>query len=863
MRVIEQQIHAGPNLFAPCSVVRLTVEPGPLGFYHLACDSLESSFLEKLQACLPAFRPQGDESFPLLLARLTAQLQREAEGQVEYAAVQEEPETGRRHILVGYRTPAIALAAWNLAWLLALHCLPPNRFPAAAQPGFDYPALFSAFLKQVDLHGLGGYSTNRLLDVAERQEIPWFRPSRQSRIVQLGEGVRQRRIMTALTDHTSAIGCRLVGNKAATHDLLRALGVPVPRYRVATTPEQALEAARELGYPLVLKPISGTHGIDVQVGIGSDRQLLETFNEVRERHGNLLLETLIPGSDHRLLVANGRLIAAARRTPAQVVGDGAHTVAELVEQMNRDPERGPGGQKQLSQVPLETTLPELAAQGLAPDSIPEPGAVVRLRRTANIHAGGSTEDVLDRVHPDNRALAERIARIVDLDLAGIDLIIPDISRSWRTTGGAVCEVNSGPGLQPNPWAAAPVLAELFPTPEHARIPTAAVTGSNGKTTTCRMLAAILRQQGLTVGLCCSDGTYVNDEEISEGDNAGGRWARRLLLDPDVEAGVFELARGMVARKGTYITGVSVAAVLNITSDHIGVKHTETAERLAAAKALVANLARDTLVLNADDPATLALRTQSRAERIVLVSMQAEHPVIADHLAGGGRAVTLEERDGVPHAVRREGDEHLSLLDLTTVPATFGGRARYNLQNALFAVALADALGVTGEPIRTALEGFVMNWERTPGRLNFHPGLPFEVVLDYTHNPEGMTELCRFLEQHPVQGTRSCLLFAYADRPEEQARLLSRIAAGHFDRFVCTTPWDPRGCDPEKSLQWVIEGLEEGGIPPERIVRIPERFAAVDRILGDAAAGDLVVILSEREVRKQVWERIGTVAARFG
>ena len=235
------------------------------------------------------------------------------------------------------------------------------------------------------------------------------------------------------------------------------------------------------------------------------------------------------------------------------------------------------------------------------------------------------------------------------------------------------------------------------------------------------------------------------------------------------------------------------------------------------------------------------------------------------------ACSTQKRTGVsggrliwPKAIPcREGEKRRSLLDLTTIPATFGGRARHNLQNALFAVALADALGVTAEPIRAALGNFAMNWEQTPGRLNFHPGLPFEVVLDYTHNPEGMTELGRFLEQHPVRGARACLLFAYADRPEEQARLLGRIAAGHFDHFVCTTPWDARGCDPLKSLEWVIEGLHEGGVPPERIVRIPERFAAVDRILDDADAGDLVVILSEREVRKQVWEHIGTVAARFG
>lgn len=866
MRVIEQQIHTGPNLFAPCSVVRFTVEPGPLGLSRLDGDALGAPFLDQLQTYLPGFQPNDGASFLLLLAQLTVQLQREAGELVEYAAVLEEPESGRSHVLAGYRTPTVALGAWGLAWLLAIHCLPSDRFPLATQPGFDFHTLFSVFLTQAENQGLGGLTTHALIDAAEQRRIPWFRLSPQGLFIQLGEGNRQSRSLSTLTEHSTTPASRLSLNKAATHDLLQKLGIPVPRYRIVTSPEHALQAAHELSYPLVLKPIFGGKGIGVQVDIRNESQLLRIFSESHLRHSRLMLETMVPGDDHRLLVVSGRLVATARRTPAHVIGDGTHTVAQLVEQLNRDPRRGGGSQKILVRVPLDAVLPDLAEQGITPDLIPPPGMVVRLRRTANIHTGATAEDVSEQVHPDNRALAERVTRIIGLDVAGIDLLTPDITRSWREVGGAVCEVNAAPGLRVHVTSgltpsevAGPILEMLFPTAAQARIPTAAITGSNGKTTTCRMLAAILRQHGLKVGLCCSDGTYIDDEEICEGDNAGGRWARRLLLDPGVEAGVFELARGMLARKGTYITSTSVAAVLNITSDHIGVKHTETAERLVASKTLVAKLARETLVLNADDPASLALRTQSRAERIVLVSMQAEHPEITSHLAGGGRAVTLEERDGAPHAVRREGDERLSLLDLATVPATFGGSARHNLQNALFAVALADALGVTAEPIRTALGRFAMNWEQTPGRLNFYPGLPFEVMLDYTHNPEGMTELCHFLELHPVRGTRSCLLFAYADRPQEQARLLGRIAAGHFDRFVCTTPWDPRGCDPLKSLQWVIEGLEEGGVSPERIVRIPERFPALDRILEDAVAGDLVVILSEREVRKQVWERIGAGA----
>jgi cyanophycin synthetase len=787
-------------------------------------------------------RGLGDEAFrtsctglrlPALAGRLILALQAAVGPVLPRFSVARTP--GGFRLVLGCRDPEIAAAAvpFALRWLTA------TAEDAAAQADLGLAA-FERATAAIRLT-----LENRLLvEEAVRRDIPWSRL--YSNHVQLGQGCRQRWLYQQFTDATPALGVALSTAKPAAAQIMAAAGVPVPQHVVVEDEAAAVEAALRIGFPVVLKPASRDLGVGVHLDVGSAEAVRQVFPAVRQ-HGAVLVERQQPGLDHRLLILDGRMIAAARRVPAGVVGDGQRTIRALVEAANADPRRGVAHSAVLERIVIDDEVERvLAAQGLSPDSIPAAGRAVQLRRTANISTGGTGEDVTASVHPENRAMAERAAQALRLDLAGVDFITTDIARSHLEVGGVVCEVNCTPGFRPHlsapgsPDVVRLVMEGLFPAGTMGRIPTAMVTGTNGKTTTCRMVAAILRAAGRRTGLASTDGVEIDGMRIAAQDLAGPRGAQMLLRDATVEAAVLETARGGILRHGLGINSCSVGALLNIGSDHVGSDGIETPEDLARIKSRVLLAARAAAVVNADDPRCMAAADASRARRLILVSRHPGGAALVRHLEAGGLAVMLA--GGEPgRIVAREGRAERLSIEVALLPAAHGGAAAFNVDNAMFAAAIGLGLGLPPAAVAAGLAGFRPDTTMSSGRANRIGGWPFDILVDYAHNDEALTALGRFVAKLPVAGRRLVTLVAAGNRPDASYAGVAAAAAPWFDHFICGTE-TPRGRPTGEVGRLLAEGLRRAGIPDSRI-EVAEPYArAFDRILAEARPGDLAVIV---------------------
>jgi cyanophycin synthetase len=541
-----------------------------------------------------------------------------------------------------------------------------------------------------------------------RRGIPWLRL--HNNYIQLGHGQLQRRLHQRFTDRTPAIASQLATYKHATSAMLVAAGIPVARNGLALEIEQAVEIAQGLGYPVVLKPAARDRGIGVQLNVTNASAVRRLYSTVRE-FGVVLVEKQEQGADHRLLVFDGKLAAAARRVPATIVGDGRQTVAALIAQMNADPRRGVGHSNILEKINIDDDVLRLLGQsGLSLTSIPAAGRPVALRLTANLSTGGTSEDVTGIIHPDNRRMAERAARIMNLDIAGIDFICRDISRSYLEVGGAICEINPTPGFRPH--LAAPgspnvvelMVEALFPKPSEGRIPTALITGTHGKTTTAQMVAAILSDTGHVTGLATTDEVSVAGARIAEGDFSVPQGAQMLLRDPSVSAAVLETTRDGMAKFGLGIDQCSVGAVLNIGTDLGNDGNASTAE-LSLADGLVVKAARDAVVLNADDALCLALRSDFQGRQLILASLDEANPEIRRHLVGGGIVVVVQASGSGREVILKRNAASIFRMAVKDLPAADQGAAEFNIRNAMFAIAIAASLGARAENIRRGLRGF--------------------------------------------------------------------------------------------------------------------------------------------------------------
>jgi len=624
----------------------------------------------------------------------------------------------------------------------------------------------------------------------------------------------------------------------------------------------AVRAAKRIGFPVVLKPLAGNHGRGVSINLKTAEEVETGFKKAREHGRTIIVESYIEGFDHRLLVVNGELVAAAKREPGHVVGDGKHTIAELVDIVNEDPRRGVGHEKVLTRLELDHQAERLLTKlGYDQDTVPEEDEIVYLRSTANLSTGGTAVDVTDIIHPDNREMAIRSIKAIGLDIGGVDFLTNDISLSYREAGGAICEVNAGPGFRmhvaPSEGmprdVAGPVIDMLFPPDTPTRVPIAAVTGTNGKTTTSRMLAHVLKMTGYTVGMTSTDGVYIDGKLSVPGDMTGPKSAHMILRDPSIDAAVMETARGGMLRSGLGYEHCNVAACLNVSSDHLGLRGIDTLDQLAEIKRVPIEIAKDAAILNADDPLCLQMADYTEAERLCYVTMNPSHALVKQHIRAGGEAFVLEQGLNGHMIAIYDGETHTPLLWTHLIPATIEGRATHNVQNAMFAAALAYNMGINIEDIRHGLRTFDSTFFQAPGRMNIYDEHPFKVILDYAHNAAAVQAICGLVDRFDVEGRKIIVLAAPGDRRDEDIRDIAEIAAGHFDHYICRRDDNTRGRGHDEVAVMLKDKLLEEDIHADVIEVIPDEQEATSRALEMAESGDLVLVLGDNV--KRTWKQI--------
>jgi cyanophycin synthetase len=799
---------------------------------------------------------QGAVIFAKGLMRLCVAIQREARNAVLQGLVMRVAEKDDGNFVLDlalpYEREAVLKDAlqWSLRWLMlwGKKNTTPNQ----------HTELNNAYTHWLERAQEVGLAPNTLRFALAAYAKSW--PVQiQGNMLQIGWGVSRQTMDSSFSSKTSLMAGRTARDKHLTSQVLRQAMLPVPPSARVADWTQAQKIAQSLGWPVVVKPGNQEQGIGVVPGIRDMVGLKLAYEEaVKYSPGLVIVEKHIVGDDYRLLVVNGRLLMATRRVPGGVIGDQKHTVAQLIEQINADPRRGFSKRSLLMKLALDVEAHAcLTEQQLDSQSVPVLGQFVRLRRTANISTGATAEDVTHVIHPDNRLLAERAARAIGLDIAGVDFLCPDISRSWHEVGGGICEVNAQPGFRPH-WLGDPsrdinaeVLDELFPT-RIPRIPTAAITGTNGKTTTARMLHHIWQTAGKVTGVSTTQGVMVGQDWYTRKDLAGLPGAQIILNDPTVESVVLEMPRKGLILFGHPCDRYEVAALLNVQDDHIGVDGIETMEQMAVLKSEVLERASQAIVLNAEDDLSLAMSNRATCQRKVLVARNADNEAVKNHCQSGGEAIYLQQINGAFWIVLAIGLNERKLMPLHDIPATMNGLLRFNENNAMFAVALAWAQGLQDMVIVQAMRSFCNSTEQNPGRYNFIEGMPFQVLVDYAHNPDGLHELFNVAAQLEVKGRR-VLVSVVGNRFREHLEALIPIILQNFDDIYISQDEayfqkNAKGYDPQDPLGGMLELARAVMIPKMR----DDQTLTVDRsyielmekAIASLRSDDLVVILSE-------------------
>lgn len=692
-----------------------------------------------------------------------------------------------------------------------------------------------------------GPSTGSIVEEAESRDIPFIRLNEHS-LVQLGYGIHQQRIQATTTAKTNMISVDIAGDKNATKKLLGEMGIPVPKgFRISEETEID-NAVAALGFPLVVKPLDGNHGKGASIGLENIEDVRVAFHKAQEYSKYVIIEKMLTGVDFRALVVDNRLVAIAERTPAHVVGDGKSTIRELIDEINTDPRRGYGHENVLTQIDVdEQTERILKLKNTTLETVLEKGEILHLKSTANISTGGTAIDRTDEAHPENVFMFERIAKIIGLDVAGIDIIAPNIGEPLRENGGGIIEVNAAPGfrmhLAPSEGigrnVAEHVVNMLFPPGTPARIPIYAVTGTNGKTTTTRLIAHILKGSGLTVGYTTTDGTYIQNNQILSGDNTGPVSAQLVLKDPSVQVAVLETARGGIIRSGLGYDYSDVAVVTNIASDHLGMKDVNTLEDLARVKSVVPRSVspKGFAVLNAEDENVYRMRKLVDGT-VVLFSMDENNENIQQHAKRGGVSCVYENG----YVTLLKGKWKVRVEKALDIPLTFGGRAEFMIQNVLAATLACFVQGVSLEDIRVGLTTFTPSVAQTPGRMNFVEIGEFTTLMDFAHNPAGIKGLGDFINKLNYT-TKTAVLSGVGDRRDEDLREVGRLCAGIFDKIIIRRGDYLRGRTEAEVYRLLQEGIKESGKNPELQIKEESR-EAIYSAFDEAQKGELVVILAD-------------------
>ncbi len=867
MKILKTQTLRGPNYWSirheKLIIVRLDLEelaerPSDEipGFYDGLVEALPS-LVEHFcsPGCRGGFLSRVREGTMMghVLEHVALELQSLAGMPVGFGRTRETATAGVYQVVIEYLDEQAGRYAARAAFRLCESIIDTGRYPAdeLEQDLTDLRNLWT----QASL----GPSTESIVKEAEARGIPWMPLSSRS-MIQLGQGVYQKRIQATLSSLTGILGVELACDKEGTKNILRDAGVPVPRGTVIFYLDELKPAIDDVGgFPIVIKPLDGNHGRGITIDINAWDHAEEAYDAAREVSRGVIVERYYTGRDHRVLVIDGKLVAVAERVPAHVVGDGQSTLEQLIEKTNRDPRRGQGHDNILTRIELDRTSWQLLErQGYTLGTVLPTGTVCYLRATANLSTGGIAVDRTDDIHPENIWLAQRVAKIVGLDIAGIDIVTSDISRPLRETDGVIVEVNAAPGLRmhicPSEGiprnVAEPIINMLFPPGAPTRVPIVSITGTNGKTTTTRLIAHIFKQTQQTIGYTTTDGIYIGDYLVEKGDTTGPQSAQVILQDPTVEVAVLETARGGILRSGLGFSHCDVGVVLNVSADHLGIGDIETVEDLAHLKSVVVEAVRPEgyAILNADDHRVAAMAKRVTAQ-VAYFAMDPNNELLRSHTQQGGLAAVYE--NGYLSILK--GNWTHRIEQAINVPLTMGGRAPFMIANALAACLAAYAQGIEIETIREALGTFQASVDQTPGRMNLFDLGDYHALVDYAHNPASYEALGSFVKNWPGQ----CIgvVGGPGDRRDEDFVTLGQLSAKIFDQIVVKEDNDTRGRPRGSAAELIIQGIEqvEGDRPYQSIL---DETEAINQALDMASIGSLVVILPE-----SVSRAIGLIEAR--
>jgi cyanophycin synthetase len=895
MRVLETRVYRGPSPYGYRPVIRLTIDLEELE-QHPSGELPE--FNERLLTLIPTLDQHGcsygqpggfvrrlyEENgegtrgtwLGHVVEHIAIELQCLAGTPVSYGKTRSVPDRpGVYYVIYSFIEEQVGLEAGELAISLARSLLPaslPSALPPDQRAAFDFARELERLIERAQEIALGP-TTASLVEEARRRDIPAIRLDTNS-LVQLGWGKYQQRIRASVTGKTSNIAVETASDKELTIKLLSDVGIPTPRHQLARSADEAVAIAEKIGYPVVTKPLDVSHGRGVSIRLATPEEVRRGFEAAAEYTSSVLVETFLEGKDYRVLVIDGKVVAVAERVPAHVVGDGEHTIAELIEIVNRDPRRGIGHEKVLTRIKLNHQSELLLKRaGHTLETVLPAGELFALAATANLSTGGTAIDRTTEIHYETREIARRAALVIGLDIAGIDIITPDITQPLREVGGGIVEVNAGPGfrmhLQPSEGqarnVAKPVIDMLFPPRTPARVPLVALTGTNGKTTTARMVAHILKMNGERVGLTTTDGIYIDGQLYMKGDMTGPWSARVVLKDPTVDAAVLETARGGILREGLGFDRCDVGAVLNVSADHLGLRGIDTLEQLAEVKRLIVEVVRSdgASVLNADDPLVAGMAEHAEG-RIVYFSMhggEGASALVKEHIAGGGTAVVLQPGVRGEMLAIYDAEQYIPLLWTHLIPATLEGKALHNVANALAAAAICYARGVSVENIRQGLRTFATSFYLTPGRLNVFDEYAFRVIVDYAHNPAAIAALSDLVHRlRPNYRRTIAVIAAPGDRRDQDIREFGTIAAKAFDLLIIKEDNDRRGRPDGSIAQLLWEAAHEAGMPPDRMITVLDELEATRHALRLAEPDDLVVICADEITA--VWKEVTVPTDKF-
>jgi len=847
LRILEHRALRGPNYYSRYLAIYMRLDIGELedrpsdqvpglverlqelfpGIYEHRCSVGElGGFLQRVAAGTYAGH---------VVEHVAIELQNLIGFSVGYGKTVDTYEKGVYSVVYRYRDEACGLAAGEAAVGIV------EQLFAGQQ--IDLPEVIGR-LKQVRDANMLGPSTASIVDAAKRRNIPHYRLTEGTSYIQLGHGCRQQRFQATVTWKTGIIGHGIADDKDWTKQILADAGIPVPTGRICYSFEEAVTAAEDIGYPVVTKPLVGNHGRGVTTGIETLAQLREGYDSALARHESVVVETYIKGEDHRLLVIDGKLVAAARRRPAHVVGDGTLTLRQLIDKENEDPRRGVGHENLLTQIQIDQQTERLVDQaGLTFESVIPPGETVWLKSTANISTGGTATDLTDDVHPEVRYAAERIGRLMGLDIIGIDLLAETLAKPLDQQSAGVVEVNAGPGfrmhISPTHGkgrdVGEAVVDMLFPDGGDGRVPITAITGTNGKTTTTRLIAHLLRQAGRQVGMACTGTIEIDNHVIMRGDYSGPMAAQTVLKEPTVDHAVLEVARGGIMRRGLGFDECDVGLLLNIASDHLGERDIHTLDELARCKTVVVDAVKPDghCVLNADDPRVMDQGTYWSRGKIIYFSMYPDNPALDEHVRDHGILFTV--KDG--WIVMRQGQVEAQIIEINDVPIAFEGHAPFNVQNAMAAAAAGHALGLTLGDIASGLGTFHPTPGQLPGRANLIEADGVRCLIDYGHNVPALTAL-----EPLVAGLSGKRRISVASAPgnrrdEDLVALGEQLAKMHDVLFICES--DPRGRQVGEAAALLHDGASRGDCRTEIVMA---EYDAIGRAMDEATAGDLLVLL---------------------